>query len=62
MDYAHKRLRQGRIITVRGMSQVRYTTRIFYHEDCYDLGALLYEHLPGIGLATRHLKHRLARP
>jgi len=62
MDYAHKRLRQGRIITVRGMSQVRYTTRIFYHEDCYDLGALLYEHLPGLGLATRHLKHRLARP
>lgn len=61
MDYAHRRLRQGRIITVRGMSQVRYTTRIFYHEDCYDMGALLYEHLPGLGLATRHLKQRLAR-
>jgi len=61
LDYAHSRLRQGRIITVRGMSQVRFTSRIFYHEDCYDMGALLYDHVPGLGTATRHLKQRLAQ-
>ena len=61
LDYAHSRLRKGRIITVRGMSQVRFTSRIFYHEDCYDMGALLYDHVPGLGTATRHLKQRLAR-
>jgi len=61
MDYAHRRLRKGSIITVRGMTQVKFTSKIFYHEDSYDMGALLYDHLPGLGTATRHLKHRLAR-
>lgn len=61
MDYAHSRLRKGRIITVRGMTQVKFTSKIFFHEDSYDMGALLYDHLPGLGTATRHLKQRLAR-
>lgn len=59
LDYAHPRLRGGRVITVRGISHLRFTTRVFYHEDCYDLGALVYEHVPGIGFATRGLKRRL---
>lgn len=60
LDYAHPRLGGGRLITVRGMSHVRFTARVFYHEDSYDLGALAYEHLPGIGFATRRIKRRLA--
>jgi hypothetical protein len=61
LDYAHRSLQGGDLITVRGMSQIRFTGKIFYQEDSYDLGALLYEHVPGLGTATRHLKKRLAR-
>lgn len=61
MDYAHRSLKRGRVLTVRGMTQIRFTTKVFYHEDSYDMGALLYDHLPGLGTATRHLKQRLAR-
>lgn len=61
MDYAHPKVKGGQTITVRGMTQLKYTDKVYYHEDCYDLGALLYEQLPVLGLATRTLKQRLAR-
>jgi SnoaL-like domain len=61
MDYAHRHLKGGRLLTVRGMSQLKFTDKVYYHEDSYDLGALLYEHLPAIGFATRQLKSRMAR-
>lgn len=60
MDYAHPKVKGGQTITVRGMTQLKYTDKVYYHEDCYDLGALLYEQLPVLGLATRTLKQRLA--
>ena len=60
MDFASKKLRGGEIITVRGMSHVKFTRRIYYHEDSYDLGALVYEHLPLLGGVTRSLKRRMA--
>jgi len=60
MDYSHPQLNGGRLITVRGMSQLKFTDKIYYHEDCYDLGALVYEHVPVLGFVTRQLKHRLA--
>jgi hypothetical protein len=61
MEFAHRRLRGGEIITVRGMTHLMFTNRIYYHEDSYDLGALLYDHLPVFGFATRALKQRMAR-
>ncbi|MDG2175613.1 MAG: nuclear transport factor 2 family protein [Gammaproteobacteria bacterium] len=60
MEYANSKLRGGQIITIRGMSHLKFTKRIYYHEDCYDLGALVYEHLPLLGGITRSLKSRLA--
>lgn len=61
MDFGHRHLRGGRTITVRGMTHVSFTTKVFYHEDCYDLGALVYEHVPALGFATRKLKQNLGR-
>jgi hypothetical protein len=61
MDYAHQQLNGGKVITVRGMSHVKFTDRIYYHEDSYDLGALIYERVPLLGLPIRSLKQRLAR-
>ena len=61
MDYAHPSLQRGRVLTVRDMTRIQFTSKVFYHEDCYDMGALLYDHVPGLGAATRHLKKRLAQ-
>ena len=60
MDFAHKSINGGKMITVRGMSHFKFTNRVYYHEDSYDLGALLYEHLPLLGGITRSLKGRMA--
>jgi hypothetical protein len=59
MDYAHPRLNGGSMITVRGMSHLKFTDKIFYHEDSYDLGALLYEHVPLLRVPVNALKQRL---
>lgn len=61
MDFAHKHLAGGRTLTVRGMTQLRYTSKVYSHEDCYDLGALVYEHVPLVGPLNRLLKQRMAR-
>lgn len=60
LDFAHRQLRNGQTITVRGMTRVRFTGKVYYHEDCYDLGALLYEHLPILGRLVRALRLRMA--
>lgn len=61
MEVAHPRLRGGQPFNVRGMTHLKFTGKVYYHEDCYDLGALIYEQVPLIGLVTRGLKQRLAR-
>ena len=60
MHFRHPRLGE-RPITVRGMSHIQFTDRIHFHEDTYDLGSMLYEHVPVIGAGVRFLKHRLAQ-
>ena len=60
MDFAHKSINGGKMITVRGMSHFKFTSRVYYHEDSYDLGALIYDHLPLLGAITRSLKERMA--
>jgi esterase/lipase superfamily enzyme len=60
MHFRHPKL--GRqMISVRGMSHLSFNGKITYHEDVYDMGAMLYEHLPLIGGTTRWLKQRLQR-
>lgn len=61
MRFAHPKLRGGRLIRLNGISHIRYTHKVYYHEDAYDMGALLYEHLPLLGVAIGGLKRNLAR-
>ncbi len=60
MHFRHPGLSSGRLLTVRGMSQLQFDERILYHEDVYDMGAMVYEHIPVVGGLTRWLKRRLA--
>ena len=59
MDFAHPKLRQGAVISVDGVTHVRFDERITYHRDYFDLGSMLYEHVPVVGGAVRWLKGRL---
>jgi hypothetical protein len=59
MHFRHPRL-GNRPISVRGVSHVKFGDRIEFHEDVYDMGAMLYEQLPLLGNLTRWLRLRLA--
>jgi len=59
MHFKHPRL-GNRLISVRGVSHLRFADKIEYHEDFYDMGAMLYEQLPLLGNVTRWLRLRLA--
>lgn len=59
MHFRHPRL-GNEIIDVRGVSHLRWTDKIEFHEDFYDMGAMLYERLPVLGNVTRWLRLRLA--
>lgn len=60
MYFRHPKLQAGNLLTVRGVSQINFAERIHYHEDFYDVGSMVYEHVPVIGGLTRWLKRRLA--
>ena len=60
MHFRHPRL-GSRPISVRGVSHLHLADgRVIYHEDFYDMGAMLYEQVPLLGNVTRWLKLRLA--
>lgn len=62
MRFSHRSIAGGREQCLRGMTLIRISdNRIVYHEDCYDVGAMLYEHLPLLGRAVQAIKARLAR-
>lgn len=58
MHFKHPKL-GCKTITVRGITQVQFDERIYFHEDVYDLGQMLYEHIPLLGTAVKGLKKRL---
>jgi hypothetical protein len=61
LNYAHPKLQRGAIITVPGISIVKYReSKIYFQQDYYDLGAMLYEHVPVLGRLIRALRKRLA--
>jgi hypothetical protein len=59
MHFKHPKL-GNRLISVRGVSHLKLGDRIEFHEDFYDMGAMLYEQLPLLGNVTRWLRLRLA--
>lgn len=61
MHFRHPSLGGGKLISVRGITQIRFTDRVFYHEDFYDLGAMIYQHVPMLGGIIRFINQRIGR-
>jgi limonene-1,2-epoxide hydrolase len=60
MTFAHPKLNSYKEITVIGVSQIKFTDRITYHRDYFDLGSMFYEHVPILKKVIGVLKKRLA--
>jgi len=60
MHYRHPQLNGGEALTLSGMSRLELGDMgIVVHEDIYDMGAMLYEHVPVLRSGVRWLKRRL---
>ena len=63
MHYAHPALAKGKQLSLRGTSFIKLNAdngKIIYHEDFYDVGAMLYQHVPLFGQVVRWLNKRLS--
>lgn len=61
MEFAHPQLNRGQTIRVDGASHLRLNDKVYYHRDYFDMGAVLYEHLPLLGKIVRWVKNRAAQ-
>jgi len=57
----HPRLAKGRPVAVKGCSCLTFASdgRVIRHRDYFDLGAMIYEHLPLVGGIIKTIKKRL---
>jgi hypothetical protein len=61
MTYSHAKLNRGQHISVQGASHIRFNEKVYFHQDYFDGGALLYEHVPVLGSIIQQLKKRMAK-
>lgn len=61
MTFTHPRIAGGGRISVDGASYLQFggDGLVLLHRDYFDLGAMLYEHLPILGRAVTLIKRRL---
>ena len=60
LHYRHPQLARGQLISLQGCSHLRWQERVHFHQDYFDAGALLYEHVPVMGSVICWLNGRLA--
>jgi len=63
MVMSHPRLRKGSPVTVDGLSRLELDAdeKVKLHRDYFDLGEMLYENLPLIGMVVTSIKKRLGQ-
>jgi hypothetical protein len=61
MNLVHPKLNSGNSISVEGVSLLTFTAKIHQHQDYFDLGAMLYEHLPIVGGLIGFIKSKVAK-
>lgn len=66
MSFAHPKLNDGAEIVVPGVTHLKFAqgesedeSTISEHTDYYDMGALVYEHVPVMGWLTSKVKDRM---
>jgi limonene-1,2-epoxide hydrolase len=59
MHFQHPRLNKSRTIHVDGISHLKFDEQIYFHRDYFDVGAMLYEHIPLLGRIISGIRKRL---
>ncbi len=61
MTYSHPRVQKGHLIELPGVSFLKFhdSGKVNYHRDQFDLGCMLYEHLPVLGRIISTVKRRM---
>ena len=59
MILRHRKIGGGREHVTRGTSLMRFDETVVFHRDWFDLGEMVYEHLPILGSLTRMVKSKL---
>jgi len=59
MRFEHARFRKAGVMTLAGVSHLRFNDRVFYHHDYFDMGAFIYERVPVLASVIRAIKKRL---
>lgn len=64
MVYSHKKLNQGEKISLSGSSWIVWSDaddgKVSYHQDFYDLSAMVFDHVPILGRVSKSIKRRIA--
>jgi hypothetical protein len=60
MTYSHPKLAGGRSLELVGGSMVCFDRRVTYQEDFYDLGKMIYQHLPVLGWVVKKVNNQLS--
>lgn len=60
MHLQHQKISKNQEIHLDGASFIQFNgERVCYHRDYYDLGALVYEHLPILGSVIKKVRHAI---
>lgn len=60
MYLQHQKISRNQEIKLDGASFINFTgEKVCYHRDYYDLGALVYEHLPILGSLIKKIRHAI---
>lgn len=60
MQFAHRKLKGGKLIEVPGVTFIAFEEKITVHRDYYDMGVMVYEHVPVMGAMTRWIKNKIS--
>ena len=62
MTYQHQSLNKGKSIIVHGHSRLKVVDRkVIYHRDYFDLGNLIYQHIPVLGGVINWINNRASK-
>jgi len=59
MHYSHPKLNSGKKLMLNGGTFIKFGSHIVHHEDFYDMGAMIYQHIPILGWAVKKINHHL---
>ena len=59
MKFRHPKLNKSNEIKVSGISHIKFNELITYHRDYYDLGSMVYEHIPLLKYVLNNIKQRM---